>query len=74
MSLWVRIFQSTVASWLANMSLTDRDSFLPSAIQRYHQLFMPVLQLIGGILATLGAKHITAAHQVSCPDVNKIVF
>lgn len=44
--------------------LVDHDTFLPSAIQRYHQLFMPVLQVVHGILATLGPKHSTAAHQV----------
>lgn len=43
---------------------TDQDSFLPSAIQRYHQLFMPVLQLVDGMLATLGAKHSTITNQV----------
>jgi nuclear pore complex protein Nup205 len=45
-------------------SSADQDSFLPSAIQRYHQLFMPVLQLLLGMLASLGPKHTTAAHQV----------
>lgn len=44
---------------------TDQDSFLPSAIHRYHQLIMPVLQLVHGLLSTLGPKHTTAAHQVS---------
>jgi len=43
---------------------TDQDSFLPSAIQRYHQLFMPTLQLVDGILATLGSSHANAAQQV----------
>lgn len=43
----------------------DQDTFLPSAIQRYHQLFMPVLQLVHGMLATLGPKHSTAAYQVA---------
>lgn len=42
----------------------DRDSFLPSAIQRYHQLFMPALQLVDGMLATLGTKHATVVNQV----------
>jgi nuclear pore complex protein Nup205 len=42
---------------------TDQDSFLPSSIQRYHQLFMPALQVVNGILATLGPKHATAANQ-----------
>ncbi|KAF7300289.1 hypothetical protein MKEN_01353000 [Mycena kentingensis (nom. inval.)] len=47
----------------ADQSFVDRDSFLPSAIQRYHQLLMPALQLVQGMLATLGSKHATAAAQ-----------
>jgi hypothetical protein len=43
---------------------SDQDSFLPSAIQRYHQLFVPSLQLIDGMLATLGTKHTTLTNQV----------
>ncbi|THH18242.1 hypothetical protein EW146_g2707 [Bondarzewia mesenterica] len=46
-----------------DQSFMDQDSFLPSAIQRYHQLFMPALQLVDGILATLGPSHTTAANQ-----------
>jgi nuclear pore complex protein Nup205 len=42
----------------------DQDSFLPSAIQRYHQLFMPALQLVVAMLASLGTKHTTANNQV----------
>jgi len=42
----------------------DRDSFLPSAVQRYHQLFMPALQVVDGMLATLGNKHATISNQV----------
>jgi nuclear pore complex protein Nup205 len=42
----------------------DQDSFLPSAIARYHQLFMPALQVVDGILATVGSKHATATQQV----------
>ena len=49
----------------------DQDSFLPSAIQRYHQLFMPALQVVDGLLATLGSKHATANHQV-CFGIVKI--
>jgi nuclear pore complex protein Nup205 len=45
-------------------STPEQDSFLPSAIQRYHQLFMPALQLVYGVLATLGPQHVTAANQV----------
>ncbi|KAH7924355.1 hypothetical protein BV22DRAFT_1035258 [Leucogyrophana mollusca] len=47
----------------ADQSFMDQDSFLPSAIQRYHQLFMPPLQLVVAMLATLGSKHATASHQ-----------
>ncbi|GLB44615.1 putative nuclear pore complex scaffold, nucleoporins 186/192/205 [Lyophyllum shimeji] len=48
-----------------DQSFMDRDSFLPSAIQRYHQLFMPTLQLVDGMLATLGNKHGTVVNQAS---------
>ncbi|KAF7297146.1 hypothetical protein MIND_00947600 [Mycena indigotica] len=47
----------------ADQSFMDRDSFLPSAIQRYHQLLMPALQLVDCMLATLGTKHATASNQ-----------
>ncbi|KAF8183807.1 nucleoporin Nup186/Nup192/Nup205 [Mycena galopus ATCC 62051] len=47
----------------ADQSFTDQDSFLPSAIHRYHQLFMPALQLVDGMLATLGTKHATVSNQ-----------
>ncbi|KAG9311043.1 hypothetical protein JVU11DRAFT_8941 [Chiua virens] len=46
-----------------DQSFMDQDSFLPSAIQRYHQLFMPALQLVVAILASLGTKHTTAHNQ-----------
>ncbi|OBZ74918.1 hypothetical protein A0H81_05368, partial [Grifola frondosa] len=36
--------------------------FLPSAVQRYHQLFMPALQLVSGMLIALGPKHTTAGN------------
>src|SRR5882757_6345951 len=42
----------------------DHDHFLPSAIQRYHQLFVPALQLVNTILATLGSGHSFAVNQV----------
>lgn len=48
----------------ANENLTDNDSFLPSAIARYHQLLTPAIQVIDGILAILGNKHSTATSQV----------
>ncbi|KAJ7777509.1 nucleoporin Nup186/Nup192/Nup205 [Mycena maculata] len=47
----------------ADQSFMDQDSFLPSAIHRYHQLFMPALQLVDGMLATLGTKHATVSSQ-----------
>lgn len=51
---------------------TDQDSFLPSAIQRYHQLFVPSLQFIDGMLAALGTKHTALANQV--PSINCISY
>ena len=42
------------------MRSLDQDSFLPSAIQRYHQLFTPAIQVVNGIVAILGSKHATA--------------
>ncbi|KAG6837755.1 hypothetical protein H0H93_001682 [Arthromyces matolae] len=48
----------------ADQSFMDRDSFLPSAIQRHHQLLTPALQLIDVMLATLSNKHGTLVHQV----------
>ncbi|KIK56168.1 hypothetical protein GYMLUDRAFT_87421 [Collybiopsis luxurians FD-317 M1] len=47
----------------ADSSFVDHDNFLPSAIQRYHSLFMPSLQLVNALLATLGGKHATASNQ-----------
>ncbi|KAJ4481027.1 nucleoporin Nup186/Nup192/Nup205 [Lentinula aciculospora] len=47
----------------ADASFVDHDSFLPSAIQRYHNLFMPSLQIVNAMLATLGGKHATASNQ-----------
>ncbi|KAI0742693.1 nucleoporin Nup186/Nup192/Nup205 [Daedaleopsis nitida] len=46
----------------ADQAFLDRDSFLPSAVQRYHQLSMPALQLVSGMLISLGPKHTTAAN------------
>jgi nuclear pore complex protein Nup205 len=40
-----------------DQSFIDHNHFLPSAIQRYHQLFVPALQLVNTILATLGSGH-----------------
>ncbi|KAJ3843324.1 nucleoporin Nup186/Nup192/Nup205 [Lentinula raphanica] len=47
----------------SDSSFVDHDSFLPSAIQRYHNLFMPSLQIVVAMLATLGGKHATASNQ-----------
>ncbi|KAK2465538.1 hypothetical protein APHAL10511_002430 [Amanita phalloides] len=47
----------------ANQAFMDRDSFLPSAIQRYHQLLMPALELVVALLSMLGAKHTTTVNQ-----------
>lgn len=46
------------------VSSADRDSFLPGALQRYHQLLIPALQLVAAILFTSGPKHTTANQQV----------
>ena len=61
----------TTVCWKYLLSSADHDNLLPSAIQRYHQLFMPALQLINGILMTLGSKHISATNQV-CSDLESI--
>jgi nuclear pore complex protein Nup205 len=42
----------------------DHNHFLPSAIQRYHQLLLPALQLVNTILATLGSGHSIAVNHV----------
>lgn len=34
---------------------SDHDSFLPSAIHRYHQLVLPTLEVANSAIATLGA-------------------
>ncbi|KAI0063325.1 hypothetical protein BV25DRAFT_416650 [Artomyces pyxidatus] len=47
----------------ADQAFIDQDRFLGSAVQRYHQLFMPALQLVDAVLATLGSSHTTAASQ-----------
>ncbi|KIY63736.1 hypothetical protein CYLTODRAFT_493667 [Cylindrobasidium torrendii FP15055 ss-10] len=41
----------------------DQDDFLPSAVQRYHQLLLPTLELAAAIVATLRSKHASAASQ-----------
>ncbi|KAI5120013.1 hypothetical protein M0805_008474 [Coniferiporia weirii] len=47
----------------ADDSYLEQDSFLPSAISRYHQLLVPALQLIGALIATVGPKHAVASKQ-----------
>ncbi|KZT05221.1 uncharacterized protein LAESUDRAFT_702393 [Laetiporus sulphureus 93-53] len=47
----------------ADQAFMDQDTFLPSATQRYHQLFLPALQLLNGMLMTLGHQHISAGNQ-----------
>lgn len=49
----------------ADESFMNLDTFLPSAVQRYHQLLMPALQLANTMLVTLGTKHATASQQAS---------
>ncbi|CDZ97366.1 Uncharacterized conserved protein [Phaffia rhodozyma] len=39
----------------AEDSMTDYDSFLPPAIERYHQILIPVLQLTTGVLSSVGS-------------------
>ncbi|KAF7421056.1 hypothetical protein PC9H_011576 [Pleurotus ostreatus] len=48
----------------ADQQFMDQDTFLPSAVQRYHQLFTPALQVVNGIVATLGARHAAVSNQV----------
>ncbi|EJD04791.1 uncharacterized protein FOMMEDRAFT_153883 [Fomitiporia mediterranea MF3/22] len=45
-------------------SALDHDSFLPSTLSRYHQLFVPALQLATGLVATLGSKHAVVSKQI----------
>ncbi|KAH8115108.1 nucleoporin Nup186/Nup192/Nup205 [Phellopilus nigrolimitatus] len=47
----------------ADESFLDHNSFLPSAISRYHELLVPALQLVGAIVATVGSKHAVASKQ-----------
>ncbi|KAF5345807.1 hypothetical protein D9756_010889 [Leucocoprinus leucothites] len=39
----------------ADQSFMDQDLFLPSAVHRYHQLFMPALQVVQEFLASHGS-------------------
>ncbi|KAI0075076.1 hypothetical protein K474DRAFT_1600404 [Panus rudis PR-1116 ss-1] len=42
---------------------SEQDSFLPGAMQRYHQLLIPALQVTAAVLFTLGTKHASASQQ-----------
>ena len=47
-----------------NLNLAaDHDSFLPPAVDRYHQLLHPTLQLVESVLVTVGAKNPDATKQ-----------
>lgn len=41
----------------------DHDSFLPPAVDRYHQLLHPTLQLVENVLVTAGTRNPDAAKQ-----------
>jgi len=43
---------------------TDDNSFLPTPIQRYHQLLLPALQLIDSVLSSASVSSTAAAKQV----------
>lgn len=60
---WVRLFS---VYWLISLltPIPDMDSFLPSAILRYHQLLVPALQLALSMMTTLGQQHASATTQV----------
>ncbi|KAF7795183.1 hypothetical protein EIP86_006332 [Pleurotus ostreatoroseus] len=49
----------------ADEAFIDRDSFLPPAIQRYHQMFLPALRAVSGMLAILGTRHASATNQAA---------
>lgn len=70
--LWVCVGVVAITCHLTD-AVADQDSFLPSAIQRYHQLFMPALQLVVAMLASLGTRHTTANNQVcECVLLNSL--
>jgi hypothetical protein len=50
-------------SQLTRVSNIDGSGFLPAAIHRYHQLLMPAIQVVAGILGTLGQDHAAAGDQ-----------
>ena len=52
---WV-IYLLITWSFIAYQSLLDHDSFLPSAVHRYHQLVLPALELANSLIATLGVS------------------
>lgn len=44
-------------------AVVDHDSFLPPAVDRYHQLLHPTLQLVESVLVTVGAANPDATKQ-----------
>jgi len=44
-------------------AVADHDSFLPPAVDRYHQLLHPTLQLVESVLVTVGATNSDATKQ-----------
>lgn len=69
-----RALSYSVSAVNSRRVFSDHDSFLPSAVQRYHQLFMPALQLVDGLLATLGPGHATALSQVRLSVSPLLIF
>jgi nuclear pore complex protein Nup205 len=57
---------AVVIRYRAQLIVRDTDGsdiFLPPAIHRYHQLLMPVLQVVAGVLGSIGADHSSAGNQ-----------
>ncbi|KAJ1921949.1 hypothetical protein H4219_000296 [Mycoemilia scoparia] len=52
---------------LASLSMTNNgsDSFIPSHVERYHQLFMPALNLVSLLVTKIGRDNITQLMKVS---------
>ncbi|KAH8829222.1 hypothetical protein DL96DRAFT_1597215 [Flagelloscypha sp. PMI_526] len=46
-----------------DQSFMDQESLLPPAIARYHQLFLPAVQIVDAIITTVGSRHTTAMSQ-----------
>ena len=54
---------STYSHYRNLNAAADHDSFLPPAVDRYHQLLHPTLQLVESVLVTVGAKNPDATKQ-----------